>query len=60
MTSPSSLKAIIAAFIGNSLIAVTKFTAAFYTGSSVMFSEGVHSVVDTGNQLLLLYGIKRS
>ncbi|MFW5734367.1 MAG: cation diffusion facilitator family transporter [Oceanidesulfovibrio sp.] len=58
--SASSRKAIIAALIGNSLIAVTKFIASAMTGSSAMLSEGIHSVVDTGNQLLLLYGIKRS
>ena len=55
-----SLKVIIAALIGNSLISVTKFTAAFITGSSAMLSEGIHSLVDTGNQILLLYGIKRA
>ena len=56
----SSKKAIYAALVGNSMIAVTKFAAAIHTGSSAMMSEGIHSLVDTGNQMLLLYGIKRS
>ena len=46
--------------IGNGLIAVAKFFGAAITGSSAMLSEGIHSLVDTGNQGLLLYGIARS
>ena len=55
-----SKKVIFAALIGNSLISITKFAAAAYTGSSAMMSEGIHSLVDTGNQILLLHGIKRA
>ncbi len=60
MSSHSSKKVIFAALIGNSLIAVTKFMAAAYTGSSAMLSEAIHSVVDTGNQVLLLFGLYRA
>ncbi len=56
----SSKKVIYAALIGNGLIAVTKFIAATMTGSSAMFSEGIHSVVDTGNQVLLLHGLRKA
>ena len=51
---------IFAALIGNSLISITKFIAAAMTGSSAMLSEGIHSLVDTGNQVLLLHGLKQA
>jgi cation diffusion facilitator family transporter len=60
MSAASSKKVIFAALIGNSLIAVTKFIAASLTGSSAMLSEGIHSLVDTGNQILLLHGLKQA
>jgi cation diffusion facilitator family transporter len=60
MAAEASTKVVIAALIGNGLIAITKFVAATMTGSSAMFSEAVHSVVDTGNQALMLHGIRRS
>ncbi len=56
----SSKTVIYAALVGNGLICVTKFAAGTYTGSSAMISEAIHSLVDTGNQGLLLLGIARS
>jgi cation diffusion facilitator family transporter len=51
---------VIAAIGANGAIAVVKFVAAFFTGSSSMLSEGIHSLVDTANEALLLLGISRS
>jgi cation diffusion facilitator family transporter len=52
--------AVVAAVIGNLAIAVIKFIAAMITGSSAMISEGIHSLVDTGNGGLLLLGMKEA
>ncbi len=60
MAHGASKKVVYAALIGNALIAVTKFVAAAITGSSAMLSEGIHSLVDTGNQVLMLHGLRRS
>lgn len=57
MATEGSKSAVIAALIGNSLIAVAKFVAAFLTSSAAMLAEAFHSVADSGNQVLLLRGI---
>ena len=51
---------VIAALIGNTLVTIIKFIAAFASGSSSMFSEAIHSSADTLNQFLLLVGLRRS
>ena len=55
-----SKKVIYAALFANAIIAVVKFIAAAVTGSSAMFSEGIHTTVDTSNQLMLLLGLKKA
>jgi cation diffusion facilitator family transporter len=57
---PTSRTVVYAALGGNILVAVTKAAAAVWTGSSAMWSEAVHSFVDSGNEVLLLYGMHRA
>jgi cation diffusion facilitator family transporter len=60
MAKSGTLRAVWAALAGNLLVAAAKFADAAMTGSAAMLSEAVHSLVDTINELLLLYGIARS
>lgn len=55
-----TFKSVIYALSANVAIAVAKFFAAFYTGSGAMLAEAIHSTADSGNQLLLLLGMKQS
>ena len=60
MSTEGSTRAIIAALIANIGIAITKFIAAAISGSASMFAEAIHSVADSGNQVLLIVGGRRS
>src|SRR5690348_16086226 len=51
---------VVAAIVGKLLVTATKFSAAAFSGSSAMLSEAIHSLVDTGNGALMLYGMRRS
>lgn len=56
----NSTVAVVAAIIGNILVGVVKIIAAAVTGSQAMLSEGIHSIVDSGNSILVLFGIHQS
>lgn len=60
MAGRASKRVLYAALLGNILVALTKFVASSLTGSSAMASEAIHSLVDTGNEILLLYGLHRA
>lgn len=60
MSHANSTKAVVIALVGNALIAILKFIAAFFTKSASMSAEAIHSSADSLNQILLLIGNKRS
>jgi cation diffusion facilitator family transporter len=60
MAAPSSTRVVVADILGGLAVAVVKFVAAAVTGSSAMLSEGIHSLIDTGNGALLWVGLKLS
>src|SRR5512142_1704725 len=60
MARSESTVVVVIALIGNLCITASKFGAAVFTGSAAMASEGVHSLADTTNELLLLYGLNRA
>jgi len=60
MAGTRSLRVLYVALLGDVVVTASKFTAAALAGSSSMFSEGVHSLIDTTNQVILLYGYRRA
>ncbi len=60
MSADGGTKAVLAALAANTFIALTKFGAWALTGASSMLAEAIHSVADSGNQVLLLVGGRRS
>ena len=60
MSTEGGIRAVIAALLANLGIAISKFVAFAFTGSSSMLSEAIHSLADSGNQVLLLIGNKRA
>ena len=60
MSAPDSLKSILFAFFANLAIALAKGVAALFTGSGAMLAETIHSLADSGNQLLLVLGLRQT
>ncbi len=60
MSTEGSTRAVVAALLANTGIAITKFLAFLLTGASSMLAEAIHSVADSGNQALLLLGGRRA
>jgi len=60
MSAPDSLRSILFAFFANMAIALAKGVAALFTGSGAMLAETIHSLADSGNQLLLVLGLKQT
>jgi len=60
MAAEVGTKSVVAALVANTGIAVAKFVGFFFTGSSSMLAEAIHSVADAGNQALLLLGVRRA